>query len=115
MMALPDYYAILAVPSTATLEEIKLSYRRLARMYHPDLNKETADGRMKQINEAYAVLSDATRRMAYDIQRLENMKREVILNFILQQRENARNRPPRMTWKEGARGFVRELKKNMNE
>ncbi|GCE04421.1 DnaJ domain-containing protein [Dictyobacter aurantiacus] len=114
-MALPDYYAILEVSSTARLEDIKQSYRRLARLYHPDINRTAEDRHIKQINEAYAVLSDPTRRVAYDIQRLEAMKREVLLNFILQQREQARYRQqqPRMTWKEGAIGFVRELKKGM--
>ncbi|GHO86869.1 DnaJ domain-containing protein [Dictyobacter formicarum] len=116
-MALPDYYAILEVPSTARLEDIKQSYRRLARLYHPDINRNAEDRYIKLINEAYAVLSDPTRRMAYDIQRLETMKRDVLLNFILQQREQARHRKqqPRMTWKEGAIGFVRELKKGMRD
>ena len=52
------------------------------------------------------------RRTAYDIQRLEIMKRDVIVNFIIQQREQVR-RQKRMTWAQGAAGFVRELKKEM--
>lgn len=114
-MALPDYYAILEVSSTASLEDIKRAYRRLARLHHPDLNKDAEDRHIKRINEAYGVLGDPTRRMAYDIQRLEQMKRDVILNFILTQRERLRQTQPRMTWKEGAQGFVRELKKNMRD
>ncbi len=112
-MALPDYYGMLEVESTATFEEIKQAYRRLARLYHPDVNKQVGDdSRIKQINEAYAVLSDLARRVAYDVQRLENLKREVIINFIIKQREQAR-KEARMTWKEGATGFVRELKKGL--
>ncbi|GCF07474.1 DnaJ domain-containing protein [Dictyobacter arantiisoli] len=112
-MALPDYYAILEIESTATLADIKQAYRRLARIYHPDLNRQVGDRRIKQINEAYAVLSDVTRRTIYDIQRLEAMKRDIVLDFIIKQRQQARH-TQRMTWKEGAIGFVRELKNNMH-
>ena len=111
-MALPDYYGMLEVESTATFEEIKQAYRRLARLYHPDVNKQVGDSRIKQINEAYAVLSDLARRITYDVQRLENLKREIIIDFIIRQREQARQEA-RMTWKEGAIGFVRELKKGL--
>jgi curved DNA-binding protein CbpA len=111
-MALPDYYGMLEVESTATFEEIKQAYRRLARLYHPDVNKQVGDSRIKQINEAYAVLSDLARRITYDVQRLENLKREIIIDFIIRQREQAR-KEARMTWKEGAIGFVRELKKGL--
>jgi curved DNA-binding protein CbpA len=113
-MALPDYYAVLEVASTATSDEIKQAYRRLARLYHPDLNKQTEDTRIKRLNEAYAVLSDPLHRTTYDIQRLEKMKRDVIVNFIVQQREQAR-REKRLTWAQGAAGFVKELKKGMQE
>lgn len=112
-MAFQDYYSILEVESTATVEEIKLAYRRLARIYHPDVNKKAGDSRIKQINEAYAVLSDLSRRITYDVQRLEYLKREIIIDFIVKRREQAR-RETRMTWKEGAVGFVRELKKGLN-
>ena len=51
----------------ATAEEIKKSFRKLARKYHPDVSKEKdAEQRMKEINEAYTVLSDPERRAAYD-------------------------------------------------
>lgn len=60
-------YSILGVPRTATAEEIRTAYRRLARLYHPDLNPEPeAEARMKEINEAYKVLSDPGRRFRYD-------------------------------------------------
>ena len=62
-----DYYEVLEVARTATAEEIKKSYRRLARVYHPDINREDgADEHFKEINEAYEVLSDTERRARYD-------------------------------------------------
>lgn len=62
-----DYYEVLEVSRTASAEEIKRSYRRLARKYHPDINKNgDAEERFKEINEANEVLSDADRRAAYD-------------------------------------------------
>lgn len=62
-----DYYEILGVPRNASDDDLKSAFRRLARQYHPDVNKEPdAEERFKEINEAYAVLSDADRRAAYD-------------------------------------------------
>lgn len=107
-----DYYAILEVPRTATQAQIKQSYRRLARLYHPDLNKQIHDERIKQLNEAYDVLSDTTRRLHYDIALLEEMRNALIFDMIRLQQERAR-REPKMTWREGVVGFVRELKKEM--
>ncbi len=66
-MAQRDYYEILGVQRTASNEELKTAFRRLARQYHPDVNKSAdAEERFKEINEAYAVLSDPQKRAAYD-------------------------------------------------
>ncbi len=66
-MEFKDYYQTLGVARDATQEDIKKAYRRLARKYHPDVSKEKdAEARMKEINEANAVLSDPEKRAAYD-------------------------------------------------
>lgn len=66
-MEFKDYYKILGVKKDATEKEIKSAYRKLARRYHPDVNKEKgASDRFKEINEAHTVLNDAEKRAKYD-------------------------------------------------
>jgi molecular chaperone DnaJ len=63
-----DYYQVLGVAKEAGLPDIKKAYRKLARKFHPDLNPgdKTAETRFKEIQEAYAVLSDPKKRAQYD-------------------------------------------------
>jgi len=62
-----DYYKTLGVPKTATTAEIKKAYRKLARQYHPDVNrKPEAEKKFKEVNEAHEVLSDPDKRRRYD-------------------------------------------------
>jgi len=111
-MPLKDYYSVLDVPRNASLAQIKRSYRHLARLYHPDLNQQIHDDRIKQLNEAYDVLSDTAKRAAYDILLLEEMRHRLILEAIRRQQERMRSEA-KMTWTEGVVGFVRELRKGM--
>ena len=67
-MPAKDYYAILGISKTASADEIKKSYRKLAMKYHPDRNKgnKEAEAKFKDVSEAYAVLSDKEKRRQYD-------------------------------------------------
>src|SRR5437588_4970968 len=66
-VAFKDYYEALGVTRDASAEEIRRAYRKLARQYHPDINKEPgAEDRFKEISEAYEVLRDEQKRERYD-------------------------------------------------
>jgi molecular chaperone DnaJ len=66
-MAKRDYYEVLGVPRNASGDELKSAFRNLARQYHPDVSQDPdAEEKFKEINEAYAVLSDNEKRAAYD-------------------------------------------------
>ncbi|HET8622931.1 MAG TPA: J domain-containing protein [Gemmatimonadales bacterium] len=70
-MAAKDFYQVLGVPDTASQDDIKKAYRRLAKQYHPDANPNNtqASERFKEISEAHSVLSDADKRKQYDTMR----------------------------------------------
>ena len=62
-----DYYEALGVPRTADADQLQEAYRRLARRYHPDVNKDpAAEEQFKEVNEAYHVLADPDTRARYD-------------------------------------------------
>src|SRR5260370_5139510 len=63
-----DYYEVLGVPRTASEDDIRKEYRKLARKHHPDVNPgdKSAESKFKEINEAYEVLGDADKRRKYD-------------------------------------------------
>ena len=67
-MQFKDYYKVLGVPKTATQDEIRKAFRKLARQHHPDVakDKKTAEAKFKEINEANEVLSDPEKRKRYD-------------------------------------------------
>ena len=67
MAAKQDYYELLGIGREAGQDDVKKAFRKLARQYHPDVNKDTtAEAKFKEINEAYEVLSDEQKRAAYD-------------------------------------------------
>ncbi len=68
MQDIPNYYELLGVKRDASADEIKQSFRRLARQYHPDLNPgdKSAEDKFKDISEAYEILSDRSKRSQYD-------------------------------------------------
>ncbi len=70
-MTLKDYYSILHIPSTASMDEVKKAFRKLALLYHPDKNPDSrfATAKFAEIQEAYAVLGDRKKRTEYNYSR----------------------------------------------
>lgn len=89
-----DYYKILQVDRTATPEEIKKSFRKLAKKFHPDVNKNNkkAEEVFKEINEAYRILSDENKKAEYDNTLFGKEERENRTGF---QQNDFQNRPNR--------------------
>ncbi|MEO1590747.1 MAG: DnaJ C-terminal domain-containing protein [Cyanobacteria bacterium J06632_22] len=87
-----NYYELLELAGDASFEQIKQSYRRLARQYHPDLNpgNEDAEERFKLLNEAYEILSDTDRRRQYDSL---NAREWADFNSFIDQLLNRHNNP----------------------
>jgi DnaJ-class molecular chaperone len=111
---MPDYYTMLEVSAYATAAEIKQSYRRLARLHHPDLNQDALDTHIKRLNQAYEVLRDPVKRATYDKQRAEE-KRNAEAQMAYHRQQKRITRVPEMTWVEGLMGFVKELKKGLKD
>ena len=77
-----DYYDVLSVGRSASDEDIKRAFRKLALEYHPDRNKKAgAEERFKEINEAYQVLSDRQKRNDYDIKQVEYISLDKFKQF----------------------------------
>lgn len=98
-----DFYRILGVDEDVSSDDIKLAYRKLAKQYHPDLNKDSkAEGRMKEINSAYEVLGDKGKRREYDEFRREEKRSS-----------SSRRQPPQRKAKhqEERSGFSKNVKR----
>ena len=83
MAAKRDYYEVLGVSKNATEDEIKKAYRKLAKKYHPDANpnnKEEAEAKFKEVNEAYENLSDPQKRRIKE----GHLDREDIIHILVQ-------------------------------
>jgi curved DNA-binding protein len=93
MQQVRNYYAILGVSREATAEEIKKSFRKLARQYHPDVNPgdQTAEEKFKSLNEAYDILSDETKRADYDRLQFGKSKRRPFRTQPRPSRNGGRN------------------------
>ena len=91
-----DYYELLGIHAKATPKEISSAFRRKALQYHPDRNKAPdAGARMKEINEAYRVLSDPEQRQRYDAERIKQLLAEWAVMQQTDRRESLRTRTGR--------------------
>ena len=99
-----DYYEVLGIEPTATEEEIKRAYRKLARELHPDVNPEEGE-RFKVINEAHGVLSNQQKRSQYDATRTSDWP-NILNNVFRPRRRKPRNSSIRITLKVGLRDLL---------
>jgi molecular chaperone DnaJ len=120
-MTQADYYQLLGITPTATLEQIKAAYRRQALRHHPDKNpgSEEAAERFKRCNEAHAVLSDPGRRAEYDARRsqkgVQEIARDIIGDFLGRKRVRKRDGGDlrfdlRITLREAAEGARKQIR-----
>src|SRR5262245_54249534 len=107
-MDFKDYYKVLGVAKTATDDEIKKAFRKLARQHHPDLNPgdKAAEAKFKEINEANEVLGDADKRKKYD---------ELGANWRQYEHQTPGGRPPAGFSPDGRGGFRTMSADEMNE
>lgn len=105
-----NYYEILGVESTATTEELKSAYRKLARKYHPDIAGEEGVEKFKEITEAYETLSDETKRKRYDILR-------GIFNYNKSTTDKTTQREAQKAYKQAQNqeDLIKEANKNYNQ
>jgi len=87
-----DYYKILEIQPNASAEAIKKAYRRLSKLYHPDINPRGAE-QFKNINEANSILSDAEKRKVYDIKHKATYGKSQNNNTSNQPKPKANNTP----------------------
>lgn len=93
-----DYYTILGLTPNASDEEIRKAYIKLAKVYHPDHNSDMADRRMIELNQAYEVLSNTSKKKEYDIRFVKNQS----LDFThVQKNEVARQKKERVVKTKG--------------
>lgn len=84
MLDIKDHYRVLQISTAATPEEVDTAYKRLIRIYHPDINKSpNATEKMQELNEARAILGDQERRRSYDLERATMLSDKRFLDGLL--------------------------------
>lgn len=111
---MPDYYEILGIPKTATVEEIKKAYRQGARKYHPDANPEDSSAveKFKEIQQAYDVLSDPQKKAQYDSGGSSNFFQDMMSQIFTQQQSKGRTKTVRidLEFKDAVKGCKKTVK-----
>jgi curved DNA-binding protein CbpA len=84
MLDIKDHYRVLQISTAATPEEVETAYKKLIRIYHPDINKSpNATEKMQELNEARAILRDQERRRSYDLERATMLSDKSFLDGLL--------------------------------